>query len=84
MGIYGMYPIADMLNHEFGSTDVFITEGKGGELCFQISSGRDVREGEQVTVMPKPLFLMILHPRNIQTEAKDHLFRPSAQTLNQG
>ena len=84
MGIYGMYPMADMLNHEFGSTDVSITEGKGGELCFQILSGRDVQEGEQVTVMPKPFFLKILHPRNIQSEAKDHLFKPSAQTLNQG
>lgn len=57
MGTYGMYPLADMFNHEFGSTDVAITEGKGGEMCFQISSGRDTKEGEQVMVFKLPSWL---------------------------
>jgi hypothetical protein len=61
-----MYPIADMLNHEFGSTDVAITEGKGGEMRFQISSGRDVKEGHQVMLTPYPPFhdLGLSHPSN--------------------
>ena len=69
-----MYPMADMLNHEFGSTDVAITEGKGGEMCFQISSGRDVKEGHQVMLTRKSLLFTTLHSRILQSKAEGVAF----------
>lgn len=43
-----MYPMADMLNHEFGSTDVAILDGGAGQRYFTLTSGATVKEGRQV------------------------------------
>jgi hypothetical protein len=43
--LYGMYPLADMFNHRFGSTQLSISKG-----CFSIVKEEDVRAGEQILV----------------------------------
>jgi len=43
--LYGMYPLADMFNHRFGSTQFRISKG-----CFSIVKEEDVRAGEQILI----------------------------------
>jgi hypothetical protein len=40
-----MYPLADMFNHRFGSTQFRISKG-----CFSIVKEEDVRAGEQILI----------------------------------
>ena len=55
--LYGMYPIADMLNHKFGNTEfrVVVRGGEGGGGAeverFEIMCEEDVEAGEQVRCM---------------------------------
>ena len=48
--LYGMYPMADMFNHEFGNTEFRVVGAGGGDPRFEIVCGENVRAGDQVMI----------------------------------